>query len=202
MVESSHKQSKMCLEKEASILESLPPNPNIVDFKFYSEYDKYSLMGIEYAKDGTLQQLCRKYRRKGLGDEPSSRIIKSILLGLKHLHGNNYVHRDLKPSNVVISNLKDLSSLKLVDFGLAIKYQIQQGIEESCGTLVYQAPEQMDGGKMYGKPVDIWAVGFIMYECLAGKHPLWVKGDDNATYIKKAQNLAQFKYGRKFNKYS
>lgn len=51
---------------------------------------------------------------------------------------------------------------------------------------MYQAPEQMDGGKMYGKPVDIWAVGFIMFELLAGKHPLWVKGDSNTDYIKKA----------------
>jgi serine/threonine protein kinase len=63
---------------------------------------------------------------------------------------------------------------------------VQQGIDENCGTLVYQAPEQMDGGKVYGKPVDIWAVGFIMFELITGKHPLWVKGDSNTDYIKKA----------------
>jgi serine/threonine protein kinase len=55
-------------------------------------------------------------------------------------------------------------------------------MDESCGTLVYQAPEQMAGGQCYGKPVDIWAVGFIMYELIAGRHPLWEKGEDKAKY--------------------
>lgn len=60
----------------------------------------------------------------------------------------------------------------------------------------------MDGGKIYGKPVDIWAVGFIMYELIAGKHPLWTKGDDNDVYRRKAQEFKCFKFGRKFNKWS
>lgn len=102
----------------------------------------------------------------------------------------------------MIGDADDLSSMKLVDFGLAVKYQATQGMDENCGTLVYQAPEQMDGGKIYGKPVDIWAVGFIMYELLAGKHPLWVKGDDNTSYIKKAQELKKFHFGKRFNKWS
>ena len=71
-------------------------------------------------------------------------MIKGILLGLKHLHERDYVHRDLKPSNCVIMDLKCLhedSNIKLVDFGLAVKYEAKQGIERCCGTLVYQAPE-------------------------------------------------------------
>jgi len=51
------------------------------------------------------------------------------------------VHRDLKPSNVVIPHEKELENLKLIDFGLAVKYQTKQGIDDNCGTLVYQAPE-------------------------------------------------------------
>lgn len=71
-------------------------------------------------------------------------------------------------------------------------------MDESCGTLVYQAPEQMGGGQCYGKPVDIWAAGFIMYELIAGKHPLWEKGEDKKKY---RQNMLEFKklrYGRRF----
>jgi serine/threonine protein kinase len=136
-------------------------------------------MGLEFAKDKTLQQLIKKSRKNPLSDENASKIVKGMLEGLRHIHKQNFIHRDLKPSNIVIGDLADLSQVKLVDFGLAIKYQATQGIDDNCGTLVYQAPEQMDGGKQYGKPVDIWAIGFMMYEIIAGKHPLWVKGDDN-----------------------
>lgn len=43
----------------------------------------------------------------------------------------------MKPSNVVIADINNLESVKLVDFGLAIKYQSRQGIDDTCGTLVY-----------------------------------------------------------------
>lgn len=75
-------------------------------------------------------------------------------------------------------------------------------MEETCGTLVYQAPEQMAGGQRYGKPVDIWAVGFIIYELIAGKHPMWEKGDDNKAYRHKALKFKGLRYGRKFNKFT
>jgi len=82
-------------------------------------------MGIEYAAGGTLQDLMhyRHKSRKRIKDEEVAQIMKGILLGLKHLHRNDYVHRDMKPSNVVLSDLNDLEMVKLVDFGLAVKYQ-------------------------------------------------------------------------------
>ena len=79
-------------------------------------------MGLEYAKDGTVQKICKAHKRKGVDDEMASKIIKSILLGLAHLHKNNLVHRDIKPSNIVIDDINDLSTLKIVDFGLAVKF--------------------------------------------------------------------------------
>jgi len=60
---------------------------------------------------------------KGLSEEECSKTIKGILLGLKHIHSLDYVHRDLKPSNVVIDDINNLETAKLVDFGLAIKFQ-------------------------------------------------------------------------------
>lgn len=105
-------------------------------------------MGMEYAKAGTLLNLQRTYshNRKHIKDEDCSKIIKGILQGLKHLHRHDYVHRDLKPGNVVLTDSQQLDKVKLVDFGLAVKYQTRQGLDETCGTLVYQAPEQMAGG--------------------------------------------------------
>lgn len=113
------------------------------------------------------------------------------------------MHRDLKPSNVVISDIQKLDEIKLVDFGLAVKYQATQGQEETCGTLVYQAPEQMAGGQCYGKAVDVWAVGFIMYELISGgRHALWEKGDDKQTYKERALKFKGLKFGKKFNQFS
>jgi serine/threonine protein kinase len=47
------------------------------------------------------------------------------------------VHRDLKPNNVVIDDVNNLETVKLVDFGLAIKFQSRVGLDDACGTLVY-----------------------------------------------------------------
>ena len=76
-----------------------------------------------------------------LTDEECAKIIKGILMGVKHIHSENFVHRDLKPSNVVIDDLSNLETVKIVDFGLAIKIQLKHDLDETCGTLVYQAPE-------------------------------------------------------------
>jgi serine/threonine protein kinase len=64
-------------------------------------------MGMEFAKDGTLLDLIRNIQKtkKYLSDQNCSRIIKSILKGLQHMHRSDYMHRDLKPSNVVISDI-------------------------------------------------------------------------------------------------
>lgn len=124
-----------------------------------------------------------------LTDEECAKVIKGILLGVKHIHSQDFVHRDLKPSNVVIDNLQDLETVKIVDFGLAIKVSLKHGLEETCGTLVYQAPEQMFGETSYGKPIDLWAVGFIMYELIAGQHPTWTRGEDKPTYREKMKNF-------------
>lgn len=56
-------------------------------------------------------------------DEECAKAIKGILQGLKHIHSMDLVHRDLKPSNIVIDDINNLETVKLVDFGLAIKFQ-------------------------------------------------------------------------------
>ncbi len=117
----------------------MPDHDNIIKFDHIKEFQHYVIMAIEYAAGGTVAELRKSVKR--LDDEDCAKLVKSILFGLKHIHNNNYVHRDIKPSNIVLKNVQDYRSVKLVDFGLAIKYQTRQGIDENCGTLVYQAPE-------------------------------------------------------------
>ena len=82
-------------------------------------------MALEYAPGGTIYQLLKSqiHKRKHLKDEDCAKLIKGILLGVKHMHNNDYVHRDLKPSNIVIQDPENLTSTKLIDFGLAVKDQ-------------------------------------------------------------------------------
>jgi serine/threonine protein kinase len=63
-------------------------------------------------------------------------------------------------------------------------------LEEFAGTVVYMAPEQTMM-QPYGKSVDIWAIGIIMYELLTGHHPFWKKGMDK---LKFKQKMEQLKY--------
>ncbi len=143
-------------------------------------------MAIENASGGTLADLIKRRcgtnsiinsgpenekkstENQTLSEDDCAKIIRGILQGLQHIHSFDYVHRDIKPSNVVIDDINDLQTVKIVDFGLAIKVHLKHGLDDECGTLVYSAPEQIFGEKSYGKPIDLWAVGFVMYELICG----------------------------------
>jgi calcium/calmodulin-dependent protein kinase I len=88
------------------------------------------------------------------------------------------VHRDLKPSNIVIQKVNDFDSVKIVDFGLAVSIKSRVELMSTCGTLIYQAPEQIFTNARQSKSIDMFACGFILYEMLTGKHPLLQKGED------------------------
>jgi len=107
------------------------------------EFENYIVLAIEHARGGTLADLIKKRNEenKPLSEDECALLIKGILQGLKHIHYLDYIHRDLKPTNVVIDDINNLETVKIVDFGLAIKSQTLHGVDDTCGTLVYQAPE-------------------------------------------------------------
>ena len=93
-----------------------------------------------------------------------------MLQGLQHLHGEGLIHRDLKPANVLLSK----GRVKICDLGLTVRAStVHQPVTfpNRGGTLLYQAPEQVDG-VAYSKPIDMWAAGLIMHEMLTGRHIL------------------------------
>lgn len=129
--------------------------------------------------------------------------MKGILSAVEYMHDKGIVHRDLKPGkeirsvtnfnfcyvdNILLQSKEDLSSCKVVDFGLSAKYKLADGgLDQKCGTVVYMAPEIITRNYEYTKSVDIWSTGIIMYEILTGgKHPLYIHNVDNVeTYKKK-----------------
>ncbi|KAL2777115.1 calcium/calmodulin-dependent protein kinase type II subunit beta isoform 5 [Daubentonia madagascariensis] len=99
--------------------------------------------------------------------------IQQILEAVLHCHQMGVVHRDLKPENLLLASKCKGAAVKLADFGLAIEVQgDQQAWFGFAGTPGYLSPEVLRK-EAYGKPVDIWACGVILYILLVGYPPFW-----------------------------
>jgi predicted Ser/Thr protein kinase len=122
------------------------------------------------------ESLAQKLRRGKLTAQEATRICGQIADAMHHGHKLGLVHRDLKPSNIL---LDAGGNVKVCDFGLALREDQQQHWRgDASGTLSYMSPEQVRGESHHldGRS-DIWSLGVILYECLAGRRPF--RGDNN-----------------------
>ena len=145
-------------------LQSKIIHPNIVQILYFLDSKKYFDLVMEYAPYGSLFDYIRK--NKCLTEQKSFHIFIQVVKAIYFLHKNDYIHRDIKPENILIfkNNI-----VKLCDFGWSQK--LNKGPRQTfCGTLEYMAPEMLDR-KDYGKEVDIWSLGILLYEMLHGKSP-------------------------------
>jgi len=95
-------------------------------------------------------------------EEIAASVTRDILNGLSQIHKKNYIHRDLKPENILLHNTDSDIMAKIADFGLSA--ELSRGISQCgvTGTILFMAPEQAIGQR-YGKRVDLFAIGIIMY---------------------------------------
>lgn len=126
-------------------------------------------MLFEYLPGG---ELFSRLRREGrFANDVALFYACEIMLALRYLHRSGIVYRDLKPENLLIDAE---GHIKLADFGFA-KYLEDNRTFTLCGTPEYLAPEVVKGTKKtgYGKPVDWWALGILLFEMLAGYPPFY-----------------------------
>ncbi len=119
-------------------------------------------------------QTYREALRAGeLTDDDAIEACAQVCDGLAHAHAAGILHRDVKPSNVLIAD-GDRVSARLLDFGLAQMADADTLTEagDVPGTLAYISPERLAGGDAT-PAADVWAVGVMLWEALAGRHPFW-----------------------------
>ncbi|XP_059385734.1 caM kinase-like vesicle-associated protein [Carassius carassius] len=109
-------------------------------------------------------------------ERDTSNVIRQVMEAVAYLHSLKIVHRNLKLENLVYYNRLKHSKIVISDFHLA---KLEDGlIKEPCGTPEYLAPEVV-GRQRYGRPVDCWALGVIMYILLSGNPPFYDETDDD-----------------------
>ena len=131
---------------------------------------------MDYYPGGDLLTLISKFDER-LPEQMAKFYVAEMVLAIESIHKLGYVHRDIKPDNIVMGSHSDLTKVKLVDFGLAVKDSLDTITDfAKCGTFLYKPPEQMTNVFDYAKKADIWASGIIMFYLLTGRHPIWHEG--------------------------
>ena len=148
-------------------------HPNIVKlFEVFEDVKNVYLL-MELCTGG--EMFDRIINAGHFSEKQAATYVKQILLGVNYLHGKNIMHRDLKPENLLFLNKTPDSPLKLIDFGLAMKFEPGQMYDMRAGTPYYVAPQILEG--RYDHKCDIWSVGVITYVLLCGYPPFFGDSD-------------------------
>lgn len=146
-------------------------HPNIVALYDWFGDGEASVLVWELVRGESLDRLAGE-----LGDEEVVAVGVELFDALAYAHGQKIVHRDVKPQNVM---LDDVGHVKVMDFGIARLLDADTLTRDGdvLGTVAYMSPEQASG-KRVGTPTDVYSAGMVLYELLAGEHPL--RGDTPA----------------------
>eukprot|EP01116_Phalansterium_solitarium_P024102 TRINITY_DN8717_c0_g2_i1.p1 TRINITY_DN8717_c0_g2~~TRINITY_DN8717_c0_g2_i1.p1 ORF type:complete len:755 (-),score=332.11 TRINITY_DN8717_c0_g2_i1:955-3219(-) len=176
------------LMTEKKILQNDSPFLVHLHYAFQTQTDFYLVMDFCGGRD-------LWHHLKTLGSFPE-KIVKFItaelVLAISYLHANGILYRDLKPGNILL----DFDGhICLADFGLSKEVlSMAAALHTACGTPTYSAPEVIEGSH-YGKAIDWWSLGILMYQLLVGETPYRFEGDFRlflkALYYKKVEYFSE-----------
>ncbi len=187
-------------QREAKAVAGLR-HPNIVQVFDFDTHENHPYIVMEYLKGPTLSSYLQSLHDNGikLSLEQIGQLLKSLVAGLDYAHANGVIHRDIKPANILLHNKTgDFTESSMItkhvepvitDFGLAriVNSSKQTASGLVSGTPSYMSPEQARGTKVDHR-TDIYSLGIILYELVAGKVPF--EGDTAITVIFKHINEA------------
>ncbi len=156
--------------REIEILSHLD-HPNILPLLDYGSVDaRVFYFTMPFVEGSTLQERIKRERRLSLGDAIA--IAGDVASALDHAHSRGLIHRDIKPANVLLSEGRTL----VADFGIARAVAVGDaeqitGSGIALGTPEYMSPEQVGGIRELDARCDVYALGCMVYEMLAGEPP-------------------------------
>jgi hypothetical protein len=156
-------------EREAAAAAHLR-HPTCLRAYGFARDSRHVYIAYEFVPGRTFREALRAGE---LHDDTAIEACAQVCDGLAHAHAAGILHRDIKPSNVLLADGERVSA-RVLDFGLAQMAEAETLTEQGDvpGTLAYISPERLAGNE--AKPAaDVWAVGVMLWEALAGRHPFW-----------------------------
>jgi serine/threonine-protein kinase len=144
-------------------------DPHIIQIYYIGEDEGQTYFVMEFVEGESLGTLLKREHKVAVG--PAAKIIHQTALGLATAHDKGVIHRDIKPGNLMVSSR---GTIKIADFGIALSNQdISKKLTstgEFVGTPGYLSPE-VCLGKMVDRRSDIFSLGIVLFEMLAGRMP-------------------------------
>src|SRR5580765_1581000 len=156
--------------RESQVASSLD-HPNIVTTFASGDEGGVLYLAMEYVDGVDLRELLR--RDGALAPERTIALLAQVASALDAAHAEGLVHRDVKPGNILVATEADGEHAYVCDFGLArhvSSVSSLTGERGFVGTIDYVPPEQIEGGTIDAR-ADVYSLGCVLYECLAGVRP-------------------------------
>lgn len=172
-------QEQQQFRQEARAIVGLDEHPGIAKvYDFGIQDDGRCFIVLKYLSGRSLKDCFRDpEKRQDFTVERTVKLMSRIAEALDYAHRQRVYHRDLKPGNIL---LDEDGNPHITDFGLAVTDESQRGLKgQVVGTAPYMSPEQVRGESHWvNGQADIWALGVILYELLAGKRPFQGEGEE------------------------
>lgn len=147
-------------------------HPNVIRLVAIFEDKSFIYLVMELVTGG---ELFDKIVEKGsYSEKEAAALVRKMVDAIAYLHDQGIAHRDLKPENLLLKTPKDITEVKIADFGLSRMIDQAKMMQTACGTPGYVAPEVLQA-QGYGFEVDMWSIGVITYILLCGFPPFYAE---------------------------